>query len=142
MKIIRQLRRLEEIKNKEKDRLLVELSEIDSAILKVRDAIKRLESELSRMDIATGNLRTFGEIKSNFDQLSYVMKEEKRLKEELANLERKREETVQKLLILERERKIIKKLKERKEEEVKMELLKREIKKLDEIGVLRWRNER
>ncbi len=142
MKIIRQLRRLEEIKNKEKERLLVELSEIDSGISKIRNAIEKLESELSKIKINSGDLRTFGELSSNFDHLSYVMREERRLKEELADLERKREETVQKLLILEKERKVFSKLRERKEEELRMELLKREIKKLDEIGVLRWKNER
>ncbi|MGB9667927.1 MAG: flagellar FliJ family protein [Thermosulfidibacteraceae bacterium] len=142
MSVISLLKRLENLKSRERERMLLELSEIDSGINRLRSERERLKEKLRNISIVKGDFVTVGQLNKNFQEIEFVVRRDREVEKSIKDLEAKREVLVQKLLELEKERKILMKLREKREEEMRKELLKREIKMLDEIGILRWKSER
>ncbi len=77
---------------------------------------------------------TFSEMMALFESLELMRRNEKELMERLDDLRKKREKAVEELVEAHKEVKILEKLKSRKLEEFKKEMLKKEIKLLDELA--------
>jgi len=126
------LSRILELKEKFKEAKKAELFSVEKEIETKTGEIFRLEESIKALE-ATG-LTSGEELKARYNRFEYALKRIEKLKGEIADLREKREKILKELVEMEREVKILDKLKEKKKEEFVRESLRQEMKFLDEIS--------
>ncbi len=128
------LEKILQLKIKLRDAKKAELSYINS---KIKSLNKRLEEVRHNIKNLSHPKQTvsFYELNNCYATLERLIYEEKALTEEIQNLEKERGRIVDELIELQKDVKILEKLKEKKYEEFRREILRKEIKLLDELAI-------
>ncbi len=127
------LEKVLQLKMKLRDAKMAELGDVESQISLVEREIDKVINDIKSISFPN-RVVSFAEVGSNFELLSALRDREKALKDRLAALYREKDKIIEELIELQKEVKILEKLKQKKYEEFRREVLKKEIKRLDEFA--------
>ncbi len=128
------LEKILQIKHKLRDAKKAELGYVESEINRRRDEIARINERLGDLSFPSEPV-DFASLSGNFAMISVLREREKRLLEEIEELEGERERIVEEMVELQRDIKVLEKLKQKRWEEFRREMLRKEIKLLDELAL-------
>lgn len=122
-----------QLKQRLKDAKLAELGYVESQISTVQDKIESCERQLKSITYPE-SVVPFSKVQDRYESILYLKRKIEDLREELKNLLQEREKIVEELVQIQKEAKVLEKLKYRKLAEFRKEFLKKEIKQLDEFA--------
>ncbi|GEM_PF-6633106 len=126
------LGRILELKERLREAKRAELLSVEREIEARNRRIEALEEEIRRLE--TTSLLSGEELKARYNRFELAVVEIERVREEIYELEKKRKQLLKELVDMEKEVKMLDKLRDRKKGEFLKDVLREEMKFLDELA--------
>ena len=131
------LEKILQLKSRLRDAKKAELGYVNHRISQLKEELYRIEDEMVSISFPEGVV-SFDQLQEGYRTLEFLRERGRQIKSELEQLYQEREKLLNELVQMQKEVRVLEKLKERKSEEFRREMLRREVKRLDDFASRRF----